>query len=137
MEREHEVADKTLVFSLLKNNKVFMAIVPNGIKRRADAYYIIQRNNLAWSASMPTYDGLILNGYNYYRIFHNENEFAWGKLHVDGIECFWIYTKRSFVKFNSLTNVEFILHLKESEYRFNHKDDNFFRFIGCIFRRKL
>ena len=32
------------------------------------------------------YDGLILNGYNHYRVFHSENEFARGKSHVNGIE---------------------------------------------------
>ncbi len=36
-----------------------------------------------WSA----YDGLILNGYDHYRVLYNQNEFARGKSHVNGIEC--------------------------------------------------
>ncbi len=32
------------------------------------------------------YDGLILNGYDHYRVHHSENEFARGKCHVNGIE---------------------------------------------------
>lgn len=34
------------------------------------------------------YDGLILNGYTHYRVFHHENEFTRGKSHVNGIESF-------------------------------------------------
>ena len=71
------------------------------------------------------YYGLILNGYNHYRVFHHENEFARGKSNVNGIECFWSYAKRRFSKFNGLTDNKFILHLKESEARFNHRDDDF------------
>jgi hypothetical protein len=32
------------------------------------------------------YNGLMLNGYSHYRIFHSNNEFARGKNHVNGIE---------------------------------------------------
>ena len=31
------------------------------------------------------YDGLVLNGYDHYRVFHSHNEFARGKAHVNGI----------------------------------------------------
>ena len=44
----------------------------------------------------------------------------------NGIECFWSYAKSRFSKFNGLTNDKFIVHLKESEARFNHRDDDFF-----------
>ncbi len=38
-------------------------------------------NNDGWKA----YDGLILNGYTYHRVFHSHNEFARGKNHVNDI----------------------------------------------------
>ena len=82
------------------------------------------------------YDGLILNGYNHYRVFHHENEFARGKSHVNGIECFWSYTKRRLSKFNGLTDDKFILHLKESEARFNHRDGDFAAFVAKLFFEK-
>lgn len=31
------------------------------------------------------YDGLILNGYRHYRIYHSKNEFSRGKSHINGI----------------------------------------------------
>ena len=62
-----------------------------------------------------------------------EKEFARGKSHVNGIECFWSYAKRRFSKFNGLTDEKFILHLKGSEARFNHKDDDFAAFVAKLF----
>ena len=70
------------------------------------------------------YDGLIVNGYDHYRIFHHENEFARGKNHVNGIESFWSFCKRRLAKFNGLTDEIFFLHLKECEFRFNYRHQN-------------
>jgi len=53
-------------------------------------------------ALMKMGDGLLLDGYKHYRIFHSENEFARGKSHVNGIESFCSYTKRRLAKFNDL-----------------------------------
>lgn len=113
--RGRGAAGKTPVFRLLKRNgKVFVTIVPNCSKE--ELMPIIQGKILegvdhGWKA----YDGLILNGHDHYRVFHHENEFARGKSHVNGIECYWSYAKRRFAKFNGLTDAKFILHLKESE----------------------
>lgn len=71
-----------------------------------------------------SYDGLILNGYHHYRIFHSKNEFARGKNHINGIESFWSYAKRRMNKFNGIRKDKFILHLKETEYRWNTKSTN-------------
>ena len=60
-------------------------------------------------------------------------EFARGKSHVKGIECFWSYPKRRLAKFNGLTDAKSTLHLKESVCRFNHGIDNFASFIEQIF----
>ena len=70
------------------------------------------------------YDGLILNGYEHYRVYHSKNEFARGKSHVNGIESFWSFAKRRLAKFNGLTDDKFFLHLKECEFRFNHRNEN-------------
>ena len=138
--RGRGAAGKTPVFGLLKRNgKVFVTIVPNCSKE--ELMPIIQGKILEGSTihtdGWKAYDGLILNGYNHYRVFHSENEFARGKSHVNGIECFWSYAKRRLAKFNGLTDAKFVLHLKESECRFNHRNDNFASFIERIFWGKL
>jgi transposase-like protein len=42
------------------------------------------------------YDGLVVNGYDHYRVFHCKNEFARGKSHVNGIEAFLELRKEAF-----------------------------------------
>ena len=138
--RGRGAAGKTLVFGLLKRDgKVFVTIVPNCSKE--ELMPIIQGKILTGSTihtdGWKAYDGLILNGYNHYRVFHHENEFARGKSHVNGIECFWSYAKRRFAKFNGLTDAKFILHLKETECSFNHRNDSFASFIEPIFWGRL
>lgn len=68
-----------------------------------------------------SYDGLILNGYKHKRVYHSKDEFVRGKSHVNGIESFWSYTKRRLTKLNGIRKEYFLLHLKESEYRWNHR----------------
>ena len=64
------------------------------------------------SDGWKAYNGLILNGYDHYRVFHNQNEFARGKSHVNDIECFWNFAKRRLSKFNGFSNEFFVSHLK-------------------------
>ena len=79
--RGRGAAGKTLVFGLLKRSgKVFVTIVPNC--SREELMPIIQGKILEGSTihtdGWRAYDGLILNGYDHYRVFHHENEFARG-----------------------------------------------------------
>lgn len=72
------------------------------------------------------YDGLILNGYDHYRVYHSENEFARGKNHVNGIEFFWSFAKRRLAKFNGIQAHKFHSYLKECEFRFNYRNQDFY-----------
>lgn len=122
--RGRGAAGKTPVFGLLKRDgKVYVQIVPNCSKE--SLIPIIEGKILEGSTihsdGWKAYDGLILNGYDHYRVFHSKNEFARGKSHINGIESFWSYAKRRLSKFNGLSGEKFILHLKECEFRFNHR----------------
>jgi len=88
-------------------------------------------NTDGWKA----YDGLILNGYDHYRVFHSHNEFARGKCHVNGIESFWSYCKRRLSKFNGMHSEKFILHLKECEFTWNFKDKNLYQILLKLIRK--
>jgi transposase len=57
-----------------------------------------------------------------YRVYHSKNEFARGKSHANGIGFFFSFAKRRLTKFNGLTDDKFFLHLKEYEFRFNHRN---------------
>lgn len=125
-------AGKTPVFGLLKRDgKVFVQIVKNCT--REELMPIIQGKILEGSTintdGWRAYDGLILNGYTHHRVFHSQNEFARGKCHVNGIESFWSYCKRRLAKFNGLSDEKFLLHLKESEFRFNNRKQNLYKIL--------
>ena len=69
-------------------------------------------------------DGLVLGGSKHHRIHHPQNQFARGKNHVNGIESFW-----SFTKLRGIRAEYFFLHLKASEWRWNHRPDNLYLFF--------
>ena len=118
-------AGKTPVFGLLKRDgRVYVRIVENC--SRESLLPIIQGKVLEWSTvysdGWKAYDGLILNGYDHYRVFHSLNEFARWKSHVNGIEAFWSFAKRRLSKFNWVASSKFPIYLKECEFRYNNRD---------------
>lgn len=122
--RGRGAAGKTPVFGILKRDgKVFVNVVKNC--KREQLMPIIEGKVLGgstiYSDGWKSYDGLILNGYDHYRVYHSKDEFTRGKAHVNGIESFWSYTKRRMAKFNGLSSDVFHLHLKESEWRWNNR----------------
>jgi len=63
----------------------------------------------------------------HFRVHHGEHEFARGNCHINGIESFWSYAKRRLAKFNAVYAVPrqtFLLHIKECEFRFNHREED-------------
>lgn len=82
-------------------------------------------------------DGLILNGYDHYRVYHSKNEFARGKSHINGIESFWSYAKRRLAKFNGLKGDKFFMHLKECAFRFSHKKDMRLEMLRILRKNQL
>ena len=136
--RGRGAAGKTPVFGLLKRDgNVYVEIVENC--SRAQLMPIIQGKILEGSTihtdGWKAYDGLVLNGYDHYRVYHSHDEFVRGKAHVNGIESFWSFTKRRLAKFNGLTDDKFLLHLKESEFRWNNKKANLYDKIWEIFKK--
>jgi len=123
---------KVPVFGLLKRNgKVYTIIVKNCERKQLMPIIKgkILEDSTIYTDGWTSYDSLVLNGYKHYRIYHSKNEFARGKNHVNGIESFWSYAKRRISKFNGVPKNKFILHLKESEWRFNHRSDNMYKIL--------
>ena len=135
--RGRGAAGKTPVFGLLKRGgKVFTNIVKDCSQEQLMP--IIQGKILEGSTvhsdGWKAYDGLVLNGYEHYRVFHSKNEFARGKSHVNGVECFWSFCKRRLAKFNGCKSENFPLFLKESEWRYNHRDEDLLKLIKKLIK---
>ena len=60
---------------------------------------------------------------------HGKDEFANGPSHINGIEGFWGCAKVRLAKFRGMHPETFFLHLKETEFRFNHRQQKIGRLI--------
>ena len=135
--RGRGAAGKTPVFGLLKRDgKVWVNVIENCSK--SELMPIIEgkvlEGSTIYSDGWKAYDGLILNGYEHYRVYHSHNEFARGKSHINGIESFWSFVKRRLAKFNGLSDETFHIHLKECEFRWNNKDSNLYKILLKLLR---
>ena len=129
---------KTAVFGILKRGGyVWTQIVPNAKKRTLQR---LIRGKIGLDSVIHTdgwvgYDGLVDMGYEkHLRIKHKEGQFAIKENHINGIESFWGFAKHRLGKFKGVPDHTFYLHLKESEFRFNHKDQNRYKLLLRIFR---
>jgi transposase-like protein len=137
--RGRGAAGKTIVFGIYKRNgKVFTEIVPNVQKKTLQA--IIRGHvgieTIIHSDSWRGYNGLVDLGYpKHFRVYHSADEFANVDSNINGIESFWSYAKRRLQKFNGVKKDTFNLHLKECEYRFNHRNGNLYQTLLTLLRK--
>jgi transposase-like protein len=132
---------KTIVFGIYKRNgRVFTEIVPNCTKAQLQG---IIRGRVELSATIHTdgfrsYDGIVHMGYRkHYRVHHHRDEFVRGNSHINGIEGFWGIAKTRLVKFKGMSRSTFYLHLKECEFRFNHRDEDLYQLLLKITRSAI
>ena len=130
---------KVPVIGLLKRNgKVYTKIIRKCTK--AEIVPVIRgkilEESTVYTDGWKSYDGLVLNGYKHYRVYHSKDEFVRGRSHVNGIESFWSYAKRRLAKFNGVFKNRFYLHLKECEFRWNNKDAKIYKFLIRELRQK-
>ena len=119
---------KTIVFGLFKRyDRVYTEIVADCsratlqdiIRGRVDPGSVIHSDG--WRG----YNGLVDLGYQkHYRVQHGENEFANAHSHINGIESFWAYAKTRLVRFRGMQKHTFYFHLKECQFRFNHRHED-------------
>jgi transposase len=118
---------KVPVFGLLKRGgNVYIEVVPDVTARtlRAIIKKHVDGTSILYSDSYKSYDGLVLDGFEHYRINHSK-EFARGRRnHINGIESFWSYAKAKLSKFYGIRRQDYPLYLKEIEFRFNLRGGN-------------
>jgi len=123
-----------------RNGRVYTEIIPNCSPRVLHKIITgrIDLKSTIYSDSWSGYSGLVDVGYNkHFRINHGKNEFSRKKgIHINGIESFWSFTKRRLTKFNG-TKINFHLHLKESEWRWDRKPEELERELTYILKNIL
>jgi len=132
--------NKTIVFGLIKRGgKVYTEIVPDCsaktlqsiIRGHADIDSVIHSDG--WRG----YNGLVDVGYEkHFRVDHSKDEFSNSSgNHINGIESFWGYAKNRLIKFNGIPKEKFYFYLKETEFRFNHRGIDLYKFMLKMFRK--
>ncbi len=115
---------KTPVFGLLKrSDKVYTKIIPDASS--TTLIPIIRDkvipDSIVYSDYWKGYNALDISEFKHMRINHSK-EFAHKQNHINGIENFWNQAKRHMRKYNGIPKHNFMLYLKECEWRFNHSD---------------
>ena len=130
---------KTPVFGILqRGGKVYTEIVPNCAKATLQAIIRgkVSPESIIHSDQWRGYSGLVDIGYeNHYRVKHGDDEFVNNKSHINGIESFWSFSKRRLQKFHGVPQNTFYLHLKECEFRFNHRNENIYAILLKMFKK--
>ena len=129
-------AKKTIVFGVFKRHgKVYTEVVPDcskatllaAIRGKVDIRSIVHSDG--WGG----YDGLVDMGYKkHLRVDHGRNEFSSRRVrgnHINGIEGFWGYAKTRLSRFRGMHPQSFLFHLKECEFRFNHRGQNLYHVL--------
>ena len=137
-------AGKTIVFGLKKRGgNVYTQVIKNCSKTEILPLISskISKKTIVFTDGFKTYDSLVDMGYKkHYRVRHGKNEFARKEKgirnHINGIENFWGIAKVRLYKFRGMDKKTFYLHLKECEFRFNHRQDNLYLLLLKIFRNK-
>jgi transposase len=120
-----------------RGQNVYLSVVKNCSKQELMPIItgrVIEGTDI-YTDGWKAYDGLVLKGYEHHRIHHHQNQFARGKNHVNGIESFWSYAKFRFLKLRGVRKERFLLHLKECEWRFNHRRSILYTLLLSILRK--
>lgn len=135
---------KVPVFGILeRGGRVHCQIVKNCSK--ATLLAIIE-GRVELSAEVTTdgfrsYDGLVEAGFTrHHRInkYYDRDRavFSENGVQINGIESFWSYAKRRHQKFNGLRKSSFPVFLKETEFRFNTRDQDLYKILLTSCRLK-
>jgi transposase len=135
--RGRGAAAKTPVLGLHKREgRVFVSIVRNCSSKELIPIikgHVLEGSDI-YADGWKAYDGLVTKGYEHHRVHHHKNEFARGKNHINGIESFWAFSKHHFLKLKGVRKTAFLEHLKECEWRFNHRRENLFALLCWLLR---
>ena len=134
------VSGKTPVFGIFqRKGKVYTRIDPDCTRAALQGIIRgrVSPDSVIHSEGWRGYNGLVDLGYKkHYRVHHGANEIGRVNKHINGIESFWSFAKTRLSKFNGVSQKTFYYHLKECEFRFNHRDQDLHPLLLKTFREK-
>lgn len=131
--RGRSKSNKIIVLGLLeRKGKIYTTIVENvkasslldEIKSRSD------KGSVFYTDQFKSY--ISLKFYRKHLLVDHQEKFVNGKNHINGIEGFWSYAKERLLKYHGVSKQNFILYLKELEFRYNFRKNNIFNLLLTI-----
>ncbi len=124
--------EKTTVSGLFgRNGRVYAEIAPDcsGATLQATIRGRTEPESVLHSDGRRGCDGLAEPGcQKHFRVEHSNNEFAGRHSRINGTESFRAFRTRT-VRFRGLHRHTFCFHLKECEFRFNHRQEEICRLV--------
>ena len=82
------------------------------------------------------YHGLVdVRRGKYFHLQWHDSQRLQGAQEMNGREPFWLFTRRRLQRFMGIPRHTFYLHLKETEYRFNHCHDDLYPGLLTLLRK--
>lgn len=119
--KEHKV----MVFGILqRGGDVYVHIIKKADRATLTPIVrlVVEQGSTVYTDKWRAFDELGLDGYTHKNINHSESYSDKNGIHINGIEAFWSFAKRRTTKFNGIARTTLPLHIKECEWRYNHKD---------------
>jgi len=120
--RGRGAAGKVAVFGILKRAGKVYTVMPPDLAGATLIPIIREKvvpDSVVYTDSYGVYDTLDVSEFHHHRINHKAAFVHDRHNHINGIESFWNQAKRTLSRYNGIPKANFLLFLKETEFRFN------------------
>jgi transposase len=120
-----------------ENGNVYTEILPSNIQSILQGVIrgTEDPNNLDPEDGWQRYDVVLDLGYKkQFHVTQGKDEADLDRSHLNIIESFWSYAKQHLMKFHGIADSTFYVHLKECEFRFNHRNEDIYSRLLKMFR---
>ena len=139
--RKDWFGNPTIVFGLITNEgKVYTKTIKKVSKEEIYPFIcaLCAPGATILSDAAPVYKGLTGLGYKHLSVNHSSYEFSRMdndmNVNTNKIESYWSWAKLRLGKFKGLLEDSYEIHLKECEWRFNHRQHDIYMFLLGSFR---
>jgi transposase len=128
---------KIPVFGVVNHRgKIFTQILPDFPRK---TFHAAMRGNVSLDALVPadgshSYDSLV--DLCYKKQYRLNNGGSPKKAQINCVDNFWGSTKMRLQKFRGMSKSTFFLHLKETEFRFNHRNEDLYSLLLDMLRNE-
>jgi hypothetical protein len=136
-----KAANESMIFGIcLVNDRIYTEIIHHNAFQDDYKSFTSQKELelfLASCKSLHCNDYIAVVDYNYNRYIRRNSHIASDKQTKDPKTCdlFWNYTKSRLMKFKGISKSTLYYHLKESEFRFNHRNENLYKLLLKFIRQ--